>query len=218
MPSARRRSRKLIGAVAAFAVAVLATACGNGNSPSPVSTPTDATTAQEPSASPSSPDTAAIGAPQATFYNLLDACSGKAVPGAAAYTGSGPHPVAFYDLPIRSDQPQDGTILGEPDTWSGGQPYDVQLVACVAAASGPVAKTCDYGSVVPEAMTMHWGEYTITLYRATTAAKVAVVKIQGADDSCPASITAPTGDNGPAPETSTVTADQLTKALGGYIN
>lgn len=218
MPGAHRRSRKLIGTVAVFAIAALATACGSDNSPSPVLTPTDATTAQEPSASPSSSDTAAIGAPQATYDNLLDACSGKPVPGAAAYTGPGPHPVAFYDLPIRSDLAQDGTILDEPDAWSGGPPYDVQLVACVATAPGPVARTCDYGSVVPEAMTMNWGEYTITLYRATTAAKVAVVKIQGADDSCPATIAAPTGSNDPAPETSSLTADQLTKALGGYIN
>jgi hypothetical protein len=215
-------ARKLTGAVAAFAIAVLVAGCGSSNSARPVLTPTDAVATQDssasPSASPSPSDTAAIGAPQADYDNLLDACSGKPVPGAAAYTGPGPHPVAFYDVPVRSDLPQDGLIVGEPDAWSGGPPYDVQLVACVATAPGPVARTCDYGSVAPEAMTMDWGEYTITLYRATTAAKVAVVKIQGADESCPSSIAAPTGSNSPATGTSNLTADQLTKALGGYIN
>jgi hypothetical protein len=160
-----------------------------------------------------------MGYPPATFYNLPDVCGGTPVPAAAAYTGPGPHPVAFYDVPVRDDLSQDGVIVGEPDSWTGGPPYDIQLVACVATASGPAARTCEYGvGVAPEVMAMDWGEYTITLYRATTAAKVAVVKIQGADDSCPSSMMAPTGGNSPAPSISNLTADQLTRALGAYIN
>src|SRR5256885_2284906 len=192
MPGARRWSRKLVGTVGGTALVILVAACGSdGGDPQPAPVTTDAITTQASSASTS--DTAAIGAPAATFYNLLDACAGKPVPGAAAYAGHGPHRVAFYAMRTHSDETQAGCIVGEPEGWGGGPPYDVQLVACVASVPGPVARTCAYGTPVPETMTMDWGEYTVTLYRARTAAKVATVKIQGADDSCPTSIAAPTG-------------------------
>jgi hypothetical protein len=213
----------LIVAVAAVGIASLVGACGTDNNTPAGPATTDPVLTEDFSPSPdfypSPSDTTTTSNPPATFENLADVCGGAPVPGAAAYAGPGPHPVAFYDVPIQEDllSPFGATIVGEPDSWSGGPADNVQLVACVATASGPAAKTCDYG-VIPEPMTVNWGEYTITLYRATTAAKVAVVKIQGADDSCPSSIAAPTGSNTPAPETSNLTADQLTKALGAYIN
>jgi hypothetical protein len=217
MTGARRRSSKLISAVTVVGIAVLAAACGSDNGPPPGLSATDPTLTEVFSPSPSPSDTRAIGFPPATSDNLPGVCGGTPVPGAAAYTGPGPHQVWFYNVPVQPDLPQNGVIVGEPDLWAGGPPDDVQLVACVATASGPAARTCAYG-VIPEAMTMNWGEYTITLYRATTATKVAVVKIQGADDSCPSSIKAPTGSDTIPPETSNLTPDQLTRALGAYIN
>ena len=215
MPDARRRSRTWLSTLAVIALAFPLTACGtDANGPSPNQTTVDPTLTEE--FTPATPDTDTLPAP--TFDSLAAVCTGTPVPGAVAYTGAGPHEVAFYDLPIQPDTfgSDDGVIAEEPSGWNG-PPEDVQLVGCVAVSAGPVATTCEYGAI-PEPMTMHWGEYTITLYRATTGAKVAVAKIQGSDDSCPATIAAPTGDNGPAPENSDFTSDQLDKALGSYIN
>lgn len=105
------------------------------------------------------------------LYN--DVCHGVAHPHAPAYTGTGPHPVAyFYDDPRGANN---GFESSEPDTpaapWDALDMRKVQLVACVTSDNGPAIRSCGpYGGVTA---TLARGIFFIRLYESRTARLVA---------------------------------------------
>ena len=212
------RGSALMGAATAIAGVLLTSACvsaGIGVDIEHRTSKVDISTNHFPPARTSSVP-AALPLNNDTF---TDVCTGTPVPNAAAYTGPGPHPVTFVDAPGQTYR-FGGTFLGEPAAWQGdGEARVVQLVACVTTKSGPVVRTCSYG-VIPDHpinLAIDRGRYTVVLYVAQTARKLATVTIEGSDIDCPPSLAF--NPQEPSPHLpSDFTVAQMRAALGRYID
>ena len=144
-------------------------------------------------------------------------CGGQGSASAAAYTGSGPHPIdfeggsgGFGGVPDNA-----GVLAGETAGWIPANAAAVQLVACVTGApTNDELEDCDYDtSDVP----MLAEAYTITVYAARTGAQVeAPQAIDGDNDNCPATIDTVNGQ-GPSQFYSTLTEDDVEATIGNVV-
>lgn len=166
-------------AVAMAGLALLALyGCHGGNRPGAAST----------TARPAPTPAVVTGSENYQNFDLYDdVCHGVAHPHASAYTGSGPHPVAyFYDDPRGGNN---GFESSQPNTpaaaWDALDMRTVQLVACVTSDNGPAIRSCGpYGGVMA---TLARGIFLIRLYESRTARLVAgPIRLDGAPtDECP---------------------------------
>lgn len=157
-------------------------------------------------------------------YNVV--CNGTAVPGAAAYQGAGPHPIAFF---LGGSSGGDGTLSGidadydVPNSWSPSNANLVQLVACISITANSKTQDCGDYSVIPGSsektqVTLQWQNYTISLHQAKTGTLVTkpIVLVGNTDATCPYSI-----DATPTSNTYTVytafAPDQIQQALNKYV-
>lgn len=159
-------------------------------------------------------------------YNVV--CNGTAVPGAAAYQGAGPHPIAFF---LDGSSGGDGTIdsidadYDTPDSWSPSAASLVQLVACINITNSSRTKDCGAYSVVPGSsedtdVTLQWQNYTISLYQAKTGTLVTkpILLVGETGATCPYSV----DDSTPSSNTYTVytslASTQVQQALTKYVS
>lgn len=149
---------------------------------------------------------------------------GVAYPGAAAYAGPGPHPIAFFGYGEARDwnsgllaSDDDGVI----DGWYAKTVPDLQLVACVDARIGKQIRDCGgYFGAKSIKLRLYRGEYTINIYETTTAKAVATgVHLRGdANATCPAAVTNAVPDkNGLVKRITELSGRQVSKALGKYV-
>ncbi|MDN3358329.1 hypothetical protein [Actinomadura sp. DC4] len=139
---------------------------------------------------------------------------------AAPYEGAGPHPI------VAAGPAWQERWSGLPATW--GPPREdaslVQLVACVYShVTSTATKTCTYGLHDRPGKTIRLTQlatvYTVEVYQAGSAAKVASLRVPGAS-LCQYTQNVPTGKDG-RPTATTVaqflSAQDLVKALRPYV-
>lgn len=161
-----------------------------------------------------------------------DACGGTGAPGAARYTGPGPHAVDFEGTSDFYQANTDvvdngGTLLAktsrhvEPAGWAPASAARVQLVACVVPHF-TIARvgSCRYRSIASSKVShdaLDRARYTLTLYVARTGKKLTgPVTVTGSDRTCPASVLAFSGDQNPAVYTS-LSRKQIKAVIGKYV-
>jgi hypothetical protein len=134
--------------------------------------------------------------PATNGLGYADVCHGLKVPQAAAYTGSGAHPIDFEGGSAGFGGVTDnaGVLADEPQDWIPADAAAVQLVACVTGTQTdtPVS-SCEYdgGQDVP----VDEEQYTISVYAAQTGAQVGRPQtLDGEGDTCPDTITSVNGD------------------------
>ena len=154
------------------------------------------------------------------------ACKGTAVPQAAAYQGSGPHPIAFF---LDGSNDGDGTLSGidpdwaAPGSWSPSDAGLIQLVACIDITDNARSQDCGAYSVVPGAagrtrVTLQWQNYTISLHQAKSGALVAkpIVLVGETGNKCPDTVQ-PTSSADTYTAYTTLSATQIQQALNKYV-
>ena len=202
--SERGPARAVTVAMAGFAVLALFGCQGSGRLGT-------ASTTTRPAPTPA----AVTGSENYQNFGLYDdVCHGVAHPHAPAYTGSGPHPVAyFYDDPHGGGY---GFESGEPNRpWDALDMRKVQLVACVTSNDGPAIRSCGpYGGVTA---TLARGVFFIRLYESRTARLVAgPIRLDGAPtDECPQYLQF-SGHPATLTLDSRLTPDQVSQALQPY--
>lgn len=185
------------------------------------------TPASSASASPSTSDPIDASPPSGSL-GYAAVCGGTGSPGAARYTGPGPHPVDFEGDAnfvgaggTADVSDNDGTLLAtstdtsdiEPPGWAPASAARVQLVACVTTDyTATMVESCKYdtGPVALDA-----ARYTLSLYVARTGRRLAgPVTVEGSDRACPA--TAVTVTSNPAVYTS-LGLNQIEAIIGKYV-
>jgi hypothetical protein len=194
-------------AVAMAGLALLAlSGCQGGGRPSPASTAT------RPAPAPS----AVTGSEDYQNFQLYDdVCHGVAHPHAPAYTGSGPHPVAyFFDDPHGGGYGYESSAPNHP--WDTLDLRKVQLVVCVTSTDGPAIRTCGQYGVTKVSLAR--GIFFIRLYESRTARLVAdPIRLDGApSDQCPQYIAFNKGRPLTLTLDSRLSPDQVSQALQPY--
>lgn len=171
---------------------------------------------------------------QVSGYSVVCAGSGGGtpVPEAAAFSGPGPHPIAFFDGPA-AEGVDDGTLTGTdtasdevPDSWYTTDVDKVQLVACINPTKAAHTKDCgaysQSGLAVPGSVgidvMVQSQIYTISLYAAKTGKLVTkpIALVGASDASCPETVSELSA-TGPYIEDTDLTAAQVKQALGKYV-
>jgi hypothetical protein len=145
-------------------------------------------------------------------------CSGEKAAQAAAYTGSGPHPIDFEGGSggFAGVTDNAGVLEGESPDWAPASAAAVQLVACVTGTQTLTQlDTCQYtGQDVP----VDDEQYTISVYAAQTGARVAGPQtIDGDNWTCPDTITVVNG-SGPSAFYSSLTLSDVDSAVAGAVS
>ena len=169
---------------------------------------------------------------QISDYHVV--CAGKKpIAEAAAYSGSGPHPIAFFDYPRTADGINDGTLWGTaaagaevPSSWYTTDVDKLQLVACIDQAK--TAKTQDCGTYTQYKtgqggaaadVVIQWYTYTISLYQAKTGTLVTnPITLVGEDaTTCPQNVST-LGTTSTDVQKTELTIAQIQQALGKYVS
>lgn len=158
----------------------------------------------------------------------------KPIAEAAAYSGSGPHPIAFFNYPKTSAGIDDGTLLGTaaagteaPSSWYTTDVAKLQLVACIEQAK--TSKTHDCGTYsqyktgqggAATDVLVQWYSYTISLYQAKTGTLVTapVTLVGEAETTCPQNVSLLGNDTSPYVQQTELTIDQIQQALDKYVS
>jgi hypothetical protein len=225
--------RGLAGFSPVICVTVMAvTGCGRATPVTPVvsgtqnpdslTAPTDSAI-ETPSAADDTPSPDQSSSGQAAYNDWLiasDVCLGAPIPDAAPFTGPGPHPILFTVTGSHTYTNEDESPVDlNPASWSPTDGSPVQLVACADVVPGPAARTCQYrGAGQPATLTIDWGDYTITLYDAKTATKIAVTHLRGTSTNCPFSVNVDPGSSTVPVQVSQFTVAQIQQAFGHYID
>ena len=144
-------------------------------------------------------------------------CGGHGAARAAAYAGSGPHPIDFEGGSGGFGGVTDnaGVLPGESADWIPASAAAVQLVACVTGT--PTSEQLDDCAYTTTDVPMDAEQYTITVYAARTGARaVATQTIDGDDSTCPDTVTTTNGQ-GPNEFYSTLTLDDVESVIGNAV-
>jgi hypothetical protein len=196
-------------AVAAALALLALCGCQGGGQPS------SGSTATRPAPAPA----AVTGSEDYQNFQLYDdVCHGVAHPHAPAYTGSGPHPVAyFYDDPHGGGYGFESSADAPANPWDALDMRAVQLIACVTSDDGPAIRSCGtYGATTA---TLVRGIFSIRLYEARTARLVAgPIRLEGAPtDQCPQYLQAK-GNPSTLTLDSRLSPDQVRQTLQPYAS
>jgi hypothetical protein len=223
----RIRKQRTVSAVAAALFALAGCTSGQGAGAGPVSASDAAQppvqplleTSLTPTPSPDLPF--GINAQDVSGYSSV--CGGSAYSGAAAYTGPGPHPIALFGL--GSLGWNSGLLPTDTDNaldpWYAQDVAQVQLVACVTEADGPVLRSCGtYQGQQDVTVTLVWGDYTISLYQARTHASVGrPIDLRGDQStSCPTILMHVPADASTYAQPTELSGPQVKQALAQYVN
>lgn len=126
-----------------------------------------------------------------TFASFSGVCTNTPVADASAYEGTGPHPLLVFDKVGTQFQAQD--IAFTDAKWAPliNDPSSTRLVACVQAklASEKKLKSCPVPVLNGTATTsvdLYSVSYTVDVYEAQTARKVAGIELPSETTDCPA--------------------------------
>jgi hypothetical protein len=161
-------------------------------------------------------------------YSIV--CGGAAVPEAAAYTGPGPHPIAFFDN-ATDGAFDDGTLVDTsdsnddvPNSWYTTNVDQIQLVACIGETPSSQSKDCGVYSYLgmpnslDEDVTIQLLDYTISLYQAKTGTLIAqpITLLGNSNSSCPDSVDE-VSNSTPYVQNTMLDAAQVQQALSKYV-
>ncbi|HVX45151.1 MAG TPA: hypothetical protein VHC49_14775 [Mycobacteriales bacterium] len=150
-------------------------------------------------------------------YKLDKACSGTTYGDAAPYSGKAPHPVAVF-MPSEVGQllPETPTLSDQSAAIDGytGKPAAVQLVACGTLKGAQRSGSCGGYLGLDRSIPMTRATYRIRVYELRTHRQVRSVVVQGADTTCPSSISA---NYTPKKMLSALTDEQWRTVLDGPV-